>query len=49
MDARWVRVSAKRNQLKNAKEAARELYLEYRIRQKNGLPVISKRLTDVAA
>ena len=30
-------------------QAARELYLEYRIRQKHGLPVISKRFADVAA
>ena len=44
MDGTWVRVSTKCNQLKDAKEAARELYLEYRIRQKHGLPVISKRL-----
>jgi hypothetical protein len=28
---------------------ARELYIEYKIRQKNGLPVISKRFADVAA
>jgi len=48
-DGTWVRVSTKCNQLKDAKEAARELYLEYRIRQKHGLPVISKRFADVAA
>ena len=49
MDGTWVRVSTKCKQLAEAKEAARELYIEYKIRQKNGLPVISKRLADVAA
>ena len=49
MDGRWVRVSTKCKQLSEAKEAARELYIEYKIRQKNGLPVISKRFADVAA
>ena len=43
MDGTWVRVSTKRKRLSEAKEAARELYIEYKIRQKNGLPVISKR------
>ena len=38
MDGTWVRVSTKCKQLKEAKEAARELYLEYRIRLKHGLP-----------
>ena len=42
MDGTWVRVSTKRKQLSEAKEAARELYIEYKIRQKNGLPVISE-------
>ena len=49
MDGTWVRVSTKCKQLSAAKEAARELYIEYKIRQKNGLPVISKRFADVAA
>ena len=49
MDGRWVRVSTNCKQLSEAKEAARELYIEYKIRQKNGLPVISKRFADVAA
>jgi len=42
MDGTWVRVSTKCKQLAEAKEAARELYIEYKIRQKNGLPVISR-------
>lgn len=48
IDGHWVRVSTACKQLDDAKKAARELYLEYRIRQKNGLPVISKRFSDVA-
>ena len=32
MDGTWVRVSTKRKQLSEAKEAARELYIEYKIR-----------------
>ena len=48
MDGTWVCVSTKCKQLAEAKEAAHELYLEYRIRQKHGLPVISKRFADVA-
>ena len=49
MDGRQVRVSTKKRILKDAKDAAREIYLDYRFRQKNGLPVISKRFADVAA
>jgi hypothetical protein len=43
MDGRQVRVSSKKRILKEAVEAARDIYLDYRVRQKNGLPVISKR------
>jgi hypothetical protein len=49
MDGRQVRVSTKKRILKDAKDAAREIYLDYRFRQKNGLPVISNRFADVAA
>lgn len=49
MDGRQVRVSTKKRILQDAKEAAREIYLDYRFRQKNGLPIISKRFADVAA
>ena len=38
MDGRQVRVSTKKRILKDAKDAAREIYLDYRFRQKNGLP-----------
>ena len=49
IDGRWVRLSTKCKQLDDAKKRARELYVEYQVRQKNGLPVISKRFADVAA
>ena len=48
IDGRWVRVSTKCKQLEDAKRRARELYVEYQVRQKNGLPVVSKRFADVA-
>ena len=49
MDGRQVRVSTKKRILQDAEDAAREIYLDYRFCQKNGLPVISKRFDDVAA
>jgi integrase len=49
IDGRWVRISTKHKQLDAAKKRARELYVEYQVRLKNGLPVISKRFADVAA
>ena len=49
MDGRQVRVITKKRILKDALEAARDIYLDYRVRQKNGLPVISKRFASVAA
>ena len=42
MDGRQVRVSSKKCNLKDALEAAREIYLDYRFRQRNGLPVICR-------
>lgn len=48
MDGTCVRVSTKRKQLSEAKDAARELDIEYKIRQKNGLPAISKHFADMA-
>ena len=48
-DGRQVRVSSKKRNLKDALEAARDIYLDYRFRQKKGLPVISKRFASVAA
>lgn len=48
IDGRWVRITTGCRQLDAAKRRARELYVEYQVRQKNGLPVISKRFVDVA-
>lgn len=48
IDGHTVRVSTGRRNLEEAKEAARDAYLEYSFRHKNGLPVVSKRFTDVA-
>lgn len=48
MGGRWIRVTTKCKQLADAKKRARELYLEYQVREKNGLPIISKRFADVA-
>jgi hypothetical protein len=49
MGGRQVRVSTNKRILKDAKDAAREIYLYYRVRQKNGLPVIFKRFASIAA
>jgi integrase len=49
VDGRWVRITTKHKRLAEAKERAKELYIEYRMRQKAGLPVVSKRFADVAA
>lgn len=48
VDGRWVRVTTKCRQLDDAKKRAREIYVEYQVRLKNGLPVLSKRFADVA-
>jgi integrase len=48
LGGRWVRITTKQKILADAKERARELYYEYRAREKNGLPIISKRFADVA-
>ena len=42
-------MSTKKRILKDALEAARDIYLDYRVRQKNGLPVIFKRFASIAA
>ena len=49
LDGRQVRVSSKKRIVKDAVTAAREIYLDYRFRQKNGLPVISKRFATYLA
>lgn len=48
MGGRWVRITTRCKQLADAKKRARELFYEYQAREKNGLPIISKRFADVA-
>lgn len=48
MGGRWVRITTQCKLLADAKKRARELYYEYQAREKNGLPIISKRFADVA-
>ena len=45
---KWLRVTTKQSDLDKAKEAARDLYLRARFRNEEGLPVISKRFSQVA-
>lgn len=44
----WVRLSTGQRDLEDAKTTAREQYLDYKFREKHGLPVVSKRFEDVA-
>ena len=44
----WVRISTGRKDLEEAKTVAREQYLDYKFREKHGLPAVSKRFEDVA-
>ena len=44
----WVRVSTAQGDLEDAKRVAREQYLDYKFREKHGLPVLTKRFEDVA-
>ena len=46
--SRWIRVTTKKKDLDDAKEAARELYMDARYRVKHGIPAQSKRFKDVA-
>ena len=46
--SRWIRVTTKEKNLKDAKEVARELYIDARYRVKHGIPAQSKRFKDVA-
>lgn len=48
IDGHWVRVSTKCTNLAEAKESGKEQFLEYKFRQKNQIPVVSKRFADVA-
>ena len=46
---RWLRVTTKQTELEKAKETARDMYLRARFRDEEGLPVVSKRFSQVAA
>ena len=48
IDQHWVRISTGKQDLKEAKTAARDEYLEYGFRSKHDLPVVTKRFEDVA-
>ena len=45
---RWICVTTKTKDLDEAKDAARELYMDARYRVKHGIPAQSKRFKDVA-
>ena len=48
IDGQHIRISTGKSDLDEAKQAASDSYLEYKFRQKNGAPVVSKRFADVA-
>jgi hypothetical protein len=46
--SRWVRATTKLDDLEKAKAAAKDLFTEYKFKEKHELPVITKRFADVA-
>ena len=48
IDGKAIRISTGKKDLNEAKEIARDTYLEYKFRHKNDLPVITKKFADVA-
>lgn len=48
IDGHWVRVSTSKRDLEEAKDVARDQYLDYKFRSKHDLPVVTKRFEDVA-
>ena len=48
IEGQYIRISTGKSDLDEAKQAASDSYLEYKFRQKNGVPVVSKRFSDVA-
>ena len=48
IDGHIVRISTGKRDLAEAKEYARETFLEYKFRHKNDLPVVTKKFSDVA-
>ena len=48
VDSKTIRVSTGKRDLNDAKEFARDTYLEYKFRHKNDLPIITKKFSDIA-
>ena len=48
IDGHTIRISTGKRDLSEAKEYARETFLEYKFRHKNDLPVVTKKFSDVA-
>jgi integrase len=48
IDGHTIRISTGKRILEEAKENARDAYLEYKFRHKNQLPVVTKKFSDVA-
>ena len=48
IDGQCIRISTGNSDLGEAKQFASDSYLEHKFRQKNGVPVVSKRFSDVA-
>lgn len=48
IDGHYIRISTGESDLDEAKQTAFDRFLEYKFRQKNGVPVVSKRFSDVA-
>ena len=48
IDSQYIRISTGKSDLGEAKQAVSDSCLEYKFRQKNGVPVVSKWFSDVA-
>ena len=48
IDGNPIRISTGKRNFNEAKEVARDIYLEYKFRHKNDLPIITKKFSDVA-
>ena len=48
IDGHTIRISTGKRELAEAKEYARDAFLEYKFRHKNDLPVVTKKFSDVA-
>jgi len=48
IDGHTIRISTGKRDLAEAKEYARDTFLEYKFRHKNDLPIVTKKFSDVA-